>query len=52
MAQFITKQESDARGWIKDPEQASVALQALEGRKETTQALATVLGELQDSEQD
>jgi enoyl-[acyl-carrier-protein] reductase (NADH) len=45
---IITKQESDAQGWIKDPKQASVALQVLEERKETTKALATVLSEMQE----
>jgi hypothetical protein len=38
---LITKQESDARGWIKDPQQLQTALAALAQRKATvTQPLA------------
>ena len=41
MADFITKQESDARGWIKDPQQLQIALASLSQRKATvTQMLA------------
>jgi NAD(P)-dependent dehydrogenase (short-subunit alcohol dehydrogenase family) len=43
MAGFLTKQESDARGWIKDPAKLRLALEALQARKETTLALADVL---------
>ena len=40
MIAFITKQESDARGWIKDPKQLDIALAE---RKDTAQKLADVL---------
>jgi hypothetical protein len=45
MIAFITKQESDARGWIKNPQQLQAALDALAERKSTTQALADALTE-------
>ena len=47
MADYITKQASDARGWIKDPEKLKVALEALHDRQETVQKLASVLAEMQ-----
>jgi NAD(P)-dependent dehydrogenase (short-subunit alcohol dehydrogenase family) len=43
MAEFITKQESDARGWMKDPAKLELALAALRERKETAQELERVL---------
>lgn len=43
MIAYITKQESDARGWIKNPQQLQAALEALADRKDTTQALADAL---------
>ena len=43
MADFITKQESDARGWIKDPQQLQVALEALSQRKATVERLECAL---------
>jgi hypothetical protein len=45
MIAYITKQESDARGWIKNPQQLQAALDALAERKGTTQALADALTE-------
>jgi NAD(P)-dependent dehydrogenase (short-subunit alcohol dehydrogenase family) len=45
MIAYITKQESDARGWIKNPQQLQAALDALAERKSTTQALADALTE-------
>lgn len=45
MIAFINKQESDARGWIKDAEQLESALAALKERKETTQKLLDALME-------
>ncbi len=47
---FITKQESDARGWIKDPAQLHVALEALQQRKETTTRLEASLVEMERAE--
>jgi hypothetical protein len=41
------KQESDVRGWIKDPEKLKVALATLHERKETARKLAGVLTEIQ-----
>jgi hypothetical protein len=43
MIAFITKQESDARGWIKDPKQLESALAALAERKNTAQSLLEAL---------
>jgi NAD(P)-dependent dehydrogenase (short-subunit alcohol dehydrogenase family) len=43
MIAFITKQESDARGWIKDPKQLDIALAALNERKDTAKQLADAL---------
>ncbi len=43
MIAFITRQESDARGWIKDPRQLEIALAALAERKGTAQRLADAL---------
>lgn len=45
MIVFITKQESDARGWIKDRKQLEVALAALAQRKDTAQKLSDALSE-------
>jgi hypothetical protein len=45
MIAYITKQESDARGWIKDPGQLKVALAALAERKDTAQKLSDALAE-------
>lgn len=43
MIAFITKQESDARGWIKDAKQLESALAALAERKTTAQKLVDAL---------
>ena len=43
MIAFITKQESDARGWIRDAKQLENALAALAERKDTAQKLADAL---------
>jgi hypothetical protein len=43
MIAFITKQESDARGWIKDRKQLELALAALAERKHTAQELLNAL---------
>lgn len=43
MIAFITKQESDARGWIRDAEQLRIALVALAERKETARKLVNAL---------
>lgn len=45
MIAYITKQESDARGWIKDRKQLEIALAALAERKDTAQKLLDVLME-------
>ncbi len=45
MIAFIAKQESDARGWIKDARQLEVALAALAERKDTAQKLSDALAE-------
>lgn len=45
MIAYITKQESDARGWIKDPKQLDIALAALVERKAIAQELVDVLME-------
>ena len=50
LADFITKQESDARGWIKDPQQLQVALQALAERKATTLQLASAVAQMKQEE--
>ncbi len=47
MADYITKQEGDARGWMKDPAQLQAALEALRQRKQTVQQLASVLIQIQ-----
>jgi hypothetical protein len=47
MATYITKQESDARGWMRDPAQLSVALDALRQRGETVRRLIEALEEVQ-----
>jgi NAD(P)-dependent dehydrogenase (short-subunit alcohol dehydrogenase family) len=47
MATYITKQESDARGWMRDPAQLSAALDALRQRRETVRRLIEVLEEIQ-----
>lgn len=46
MADFITKQESDARGWIRDPKQLRMALEALDERKATVRNLELALAEM------
>jgi NAD(P)-dependent dehydrogenase (short-subunit alcohol dehydrogenase family) len=46
MLAYITKQEGDARGWMKDPVQLHAALQALDERKQTVRQLIAVLGEM------
>ncbi len=47
MAAYITKQESDARGWMRDPAQLSAALDALRQRGETVRRLLDVLENVQ-----
>jgi NAD(P)-dependent dehydrogenase (short-subunit alcohol dehydrogenase family) len=46
LADFITKQKSDARGWIKDPQQLQVALAALSDRKTTVTTLIAIMTDL------
>jgi DNA repair ATPase RecN len=46
MAEFIAKQENDARGWMRDPQQLKAALAALAERKATVQKLEQALAEL------
>jgi NAD(P)-dependent dehydrogenase (short-subunit alcohol dehydrogenase family) len=46
LAAFITKQEGDARGWIKDPQQLRAALAALQARHATVQRLESALSHL------
>jgi NAD(P)-dependent dehydrogenase (short-subunit alcohol dehydrogenase family) len=52
MLAYITKQEGDARGWMKDPAQLKAALQALDQRKQTVQQLAALLDEMQQRRAD
>jgi NAD(P)-dependent dehydrogenase (short-subunit alcohol dehydrogenase family) len=47
MVDYISKQEGDARGWIRDPAQLQAALAALRERKESVQSLVRVLDEMQ-----
>lgn len=47
MVDYITKQEGDARGWIRDPAQLQAALAALRERKETVQSLVLALAQIQ-----
>ena len=47
MEEYITKQETDARGWMKDPAQLQLALDALLQRRETVRKLAQVLAQMQ-----
>jgi hypothetical protein len=47
MANYITKQESDARGWMRDPAHLSAALEALRQRGETVRRLIDVLQDVQ-----
>jgi NAD(P)-dependent dehydrogenase (short-subunit alcohol dehydrogenase family) len=42
-AEFITKQESDARGWIRDPQKLVVALEALRERQALIRHLIELL---------
>jgi hypothetical protein len=46
MAEFIAKQENDARGWMRDPQQLKAALAALAARKATVQKLEQALAAL------
>lgn len=46
MVKFITKQESDARGWIKEPVQLEKALNALAERKSIVQKFADTLAKI------
>jgi NAD(P)-dependent dehydrogenase (short-subunit alcohol dehydrogenase family) len=46
MLAYISKQEGDARGWMKDLARLQAALQALDLRKRTVQRLLAVLGEI------
>jgi NAD(P)-dependent dehydrogenase (short-subunit alcohol dehydrogenase family) len=47
MVAYITKQESDARGWMRDPAQLNAALEALHQRGETVRRLLEVLEDVQ-----
>jgi hypothetical protein len=49
MVDYITRQQSDARGWSRDPEQLKAALEALREREETFQRLVNVLAEMQQA---
>jgi len=46
LADYIKKQEGDARGWIKDPEKLKEALEALQTREATVRKQASVLSEI------
>jgi NAD(P)-dependent dehydrogenase (short-subunit alcohol dehydrogenase family) len=46
LAEYIKKQEGDARGWIKDPEKLNEALEALHARGETVRKQASLLTEM------
>ena len=46
LAEYIKKQEGDARGWIKDPEKLKEALEALHAREETVRKQASLLTEM------
>lgn len=46
LAGFIDKQVNDARGWMRDPQQLKLALEALAERKATVQQLVQVLDRL------
>lgn len=46
MARFISKQESDARGWIKDQKKLETAIAALRARRQVAVELAAVLGDM------
>ncbi len=48
LGDYFQKQESDARGWIKDPEKLRGALEALQQRRETALKLASLLAKLQE----
>ncbi len=43
LAAFLVKQESDARGYFKEPERLEAALEALHARQAIVQSLATAL---------
>jgi hypothetical protein len=45
LADYIKKQEGDARGWIKDPEKLKEALEALQTREATVRKQASILTE-------
>jgi NAD(P)-dependent dehydrogenase (short-subunit alcohol dehydrogenase family) len=47
MSAYITKQESDARGWMRDPAQLNAALEALRQRGEIVRRLSEVLEDVQ-----
>ena len=46
LAEYIKKQEGDARGWIKDPEKLKEALEALHAREETVRKQVSLLTEM------
>jgi len=46
LADYLKKQEEDARGWIKDPQKLKEALEALETRQATVCKQASVLTEM------
>ena len=50
LAEYIKKQEGDARGWIKDPEKLKEALEALHAREETVRKQTSLLTEMCPSE--
>jgi NAD(P)-dependent dehydrogenase (short-subunit alcohol dehydrogenase family) len=46
LAEYLKKQEGDARGWIKDPEKLKEALEALQSREATVRKQASILTEM------
>ena len=50
LAEYIKKQEGDARGWIKDPDKLKEALEALHAREETVRKQVSLLTEMCSSE--
>ena len=46
LANYLRKQQGDARGWIKDPEKLRAALEALAARETTVRQLATMLSQI------
>ncbi|BAS27794.1 SDR family NAD(P)-dependent oxidoreductase [Limnochorda pilosa] len=52
MCEYVGKQESQARGWIRDPQVLETALRALEERKVTSATLAALIQRLADGPAD